>query len=177
VTVGRRLCYSSDDRCIPLPPNWAFDQVKEYPLWSADGTIDIDKDVTSGRYLGFDHLDNDNFATVASIDFKYSLTEQTTTAYGISWKDIWFAESTAAYNPKLATAAMALSALAYSRMTKVETGFQKFGFASTDIARTEFLNNTSSGCFTGSITVQSTWGNSLCLALRTRCLGFSRVLA
>jgi peptidoglycan hydrolase-like protein with peptidoglycan-binding domain len=122
---------------FPLPPNWAFDQVKEYPLWSADGTFDIDKDVTSGRYMGFDHLDDEGFATVASFDFKCSLTDETTTVYGISWRDSWFAEPASEYNPKLATAAMALSALAYSSVAQVSTGFQKLGFSNNDIETVE----------------------------------------
>lgn len=37
----------------PLPDNWAFDQIQEYPLRVSDGTFNVDKNVVSGRYPGF----------------------------------------------------------------------------------------------------------------------------
>jgi len=40
----------------PLPDNWAFDQVKEYSLWSSDGSFEIDKNIQSGRYEGFSNF-------------------------------------------------------------------------------------------------------------------------
>lgn len=65
----------------PLPSNWAFDQIQEYPLPTADGTFDIDKNVASGRYSGFSKTDGtfelptpeatyqaSAFATTADID-------------------------------------------------------------------------------------------------------------
>lgn len=39
----------------PLPSNWAFDQIQEYVNAAGFG---IDKNVTSGRYLGFDRVDS-----------------------------------------------------------------------------------------------------------------------
>ena len=41
----------------PLPSDWAFDQIQEYPLAASDGSFDIDKNVASGRYLGFDRIE------------------------------------------------------------------------------------------------------------------------
>ncbi|MGE7869550.1 glycoside hydrolase domain-containing protein [Bacillus paramycoides] len=38
---------------FPLPRNWAFDQIKEYSIGSGDGSIAIDKDIKSGRDLGY----------------------------------------------------------------------------------------------------------------------------
>ncbi|ALS56562.1 glycoside hydrolase domain-containing protein, partial [Rathayibacter toxicus] len=35
-----------------LPKNWAFDQIKEYPIGSGDGKINIDKNIVSGRDSG-----------------------------------------------------------------------------------------------------------------------------
>lgn len=37
----------------PLPSNWAFDQIQEYPLGAADGSFGIDKNTVSGSYRGF----------------------------------------------------------------------------------------------------------------------------
>ena len=41
---------------FPLPEDWAFDQVKEYRLYYSGGDFGIDKNVTSGRYMGFTPL-------------------------------------------------------------------------------------------------------------------------
>ena len=38
----------------PLPSNWAFDQIKEY---TNPAGVPIDKDVTSGRYMGFNYVE------------------------------------------------------------------------------------------------------------------------
>lgn len=46
---------------FPLPEDWAFDQVKEYRLYHANGDFGIDKDVTSGRYMGFIPLSDSPF--------------------------------------------------------------------------------------------------------------------
>lgn len=37
----------------PLPNNWAFDQIQEYPLNASDGSFGIDKNTVSGSYRGF----------------------------------------------------------------------------------------------------------------------------
>lgn len=39
-----------------LPDDWAFDQVKSYSLYCTTGSFDVDKDVTSGRYTGFNTI-------------------------------------------------------------------------------------------------------------------------
>lgn len=41
----------------PLPPDWAFDQIKEYSIGSGDGAIAIDNNICSNRYRGVDRLD------------------------------------------------------------------------------------------------------------------------
>ena len=37
----------------PMPDNWAFDQILEYTLVYSGGNFNVDKDVASGRYTGF----------------------------------------------------------------------------------------------------------------------------
>lgn len=37
----------------PLPTNWAFDQFQEISFTSPDGAFDLDRNVASGRYTGF----------------------------------------------------------------------------------------------------------------------------
>lgn len=61
----------------PLPPNWAFDQIQEYTNAAGFG---IDKNVTSGRYMGFNSVSTDTPEDLMSsieaqndIDFKDSL--------------------------------------------------------------------------------------------------------
>ena len=46
---------------FPLPEDWAFDQVKEYRLYYSGGDFGIDKNVTSGRYMGFTPLQDSPF--------------------------------------------------------------------------------------------------------------------
>lgn len=41
----------------PLPPAWAFDQVKEYTIGSGVDAMDIDKDIVSGRDTGVNAFD------------------------------------------------------------------------------------------------------------------------
>lgn len=45
----------------PLPSNWAFDQIKEY---TNPAGVPIDKDATSGRYMGFNTLQGPLMSTV-----------------------------------------------------------------------------------------------------------------
>lgn len=41
----------------PLPSNWAFDQIQEYPLGTSDGSFSIDKNVVSGIDRGVDRIE------------------------------------------------------------------------------------------------------------------------
>lgn len=50
--VGDMSTGYSGNKGFPLPQDWAFDQIQEYPLNTADGSINIDKNVVSGRYTG-----------------------------------------------------------------------------------------------------------------------------
>lgn len=59
----------------PLPSNWAFDQIQEYPTRNMQ--IPIDKNVVSGRYQGFDRVDGDHGVQVP-VDTKTSSTDGTT---------------------------------------------------------------------------------------------------
>ena len=40
----------------PLPEDWAFDQIQETEQYASDGSFGIDRDVMSGRYIGFNTL-------------------------------------------------------------------------------------------------------------------------
>lgn len=79
-----RLCFVSGlstaysgNLGFPLPPMWAFDQVKEYSIGSGDGAMNIDKNIVSGKDLGtasfetapnfYDYLD---FVYARAVSFK-----------------------------------------------------------------------------------------------------------
>lgn len=57
--VGDMSTGYSGNKGFPLPQDWAFDQIQEYPLNTADGSINIDKNVVSGRYTGISQMRND----------------------------------------------------------------------------------------------------------------------
>lgn len=48
----------------PIPNNWAFDQFNEYVFTGAAEDFDLDKDAVSGKYIGFNHVENYNEAYV-----------------------------------------------------------------------------------------------------------------
>lgn len=70
--VGDLATGYSGNLGFPLPEDWAFDQVKEYPLYYSDGSFAIDKDVTSGRYNGFN--------TVHTTPYQYGAVKNPVTA-------------------------------------------------------------------------------------------------
>lgn len=53
-----------------IPKNWAFDQFSEYVFTGAAENFDLDKDAYSGRYSGFDQVDDigDDYVLVAIDD-------------------------------------------------------------------------------------------------------------
>ena len=118
----------------PLPSNWAFDQIQEYTNSAGFG---IDKNVTSGRYMGFSSVTEGQVPPGAcylvDLDYYSTLKESTSTMRDILWSDDWLGRSSADYGSGLATAAMALSALAYSDSGLVSAGLQKIGFPSGSI--------------------------------------------
>ena len=55
----------------PMPSNWAFDQIKEYTIAYSGGSFNVDKDVASGRYTGFDintYCGGDNYRDATKHD-------------------------------------------------------------------------------------------------------------
>jgi peptidoglycan hydrolase-like protein with peptidoglycan-binding domain len=53
---------------FPLPDNWAFDQIQNYTVPSGTGTLELDKDIASGRDVGVNSVSrprdpNDTFYT------------------------------------------------------------------------------------------------------------------
>lgn len=57
--VGDMSTGFSGNLGYPLPPDWAFDQIKEYTIGIGDGAIAIDNDISSNKDQGVDHLDKD----------------------------------------------------------------------------------------------------------------------
>jgi len=49
-----------------IPTNWAFDQFHEYVFTGASVNFDLDKDAYSGRYSGFNHVENYDEAYISS---------------------------------------------------------------------------------------------------------------
>lgn len=80
---------------FPIPDNWAFDQFHEIKLFpSVDGNFDLDKDAYSGRYAGFQSLDDSAGTQEPMIPtdeilknrYKYLLSMLNLNHYGeISW--------------------------------------------------------------------------------------------
>lgn len=55
----------------PMPSNWAFDQIKEYTIAYSGASFNVDKDVASGRYTGFDintYCGGDNYRDATKHD-------------------------------------------------------------------------------------------------------------
>ena len=58
-----------------IPTNWAFDQFHEYVFTGASVNFDLDKDAYSGRYSGFNHVENYDEAYISSKKRKLILIE------------------------------------------------------------------------------------------------------
>lgn len=82
--VGDMSTGYSGNKGFPLPQDWAFDQIQEYPLNTADGSINIDKNVVSGRYEGISHMADDELLNLDSYgDICINISNQSLPVYRV----------------------------------------------------------------------------------------------